>query len=107
MKRHKAALDEQTANNAYGKNNDIIRVGKYANAPCSTEKEVLPDVNKSSAIAESIRIVATAERIIYLNAPSKAGRPLRKAIRIKAETAVISKNSYSEKMSFVITMPIR
>ena len=52
--------------------------------------EVSPATSSSIEIDSSIIIVAVAERIMYLKAPSRALMSRWKAMRMKDETAVIS-----------------
>ena len=56
------------------------------------ENDALPDMSSSNAIDESIIMVATDESIIYLNDPSRPSISFLDAMRIKSDTAVISRN---------------
>jgi hypothetical protein len=78
---------------------------EFLTAAAIVSKAVLPATSSRTASADSIRIVATADKTMYLKAPSKAFRSCFSAIRIKDATAETSRKTYKENRSVNSTVP--
>ncbi len=77
-----------------------------ARACVTAARDTPPSTRMYRAMEESMRTLATAERTTYFHAPSNASVPWRIATRMKVATAVTSMNTYREKRSRTMEIPL-